>query len=112
LKIRRFRQTRAIRFGFAAPFLVVLCFLTLLDAPFAEESSAPFQQVALVDEDEVDRSKADNCLLLFDDHPDSVGYAPTIQTVHPQRRFGWSRGTSLSKCHVASALITRAPPAA
>jgi hypothetical protein len=109
---QRFSRFRVIRFGFSIPFIAVLCLLSLLDAPFSEEPGTPFQQAALVDEDETARSKADECSLLFDDDPDSVSDAPIIQAIHPQRRLGWSRGTGLSQRHVAFSPIIRAPPSA
>jgi len=101
-----------LRLGFSVPFLAVLSFLSLLDAPFSEEPGAPLQQAALVDEDEVDRSRANDFSVLSDDNQNAVGSSPVIQAVHPQRRLGWSRRFSLPQRHAAFSLIIRAPPAA
>jgi hypothetical protein len=110
LTSRHFDLLPSVRAGLFLPFIAVLFFLSLFDVPFSQETDSPFRQVALVDEDEVDRSETKVSQLLSDDNQDSLGSAAGLRAVHPQQRLGRSQAPSLPQCCRASSLITRAPP--
>ncbi len=106
----RVRRRPSVRASLFLPFIAVLCFLSLFDVPFYQETDSSLWQVALVDEDEVDRSEAKVSQLLSDDNQDSANSASVLRAIHQQQRFGQAQVPSLPQYRTLSFLIIRAPP--
>jgi hypothetical protein len=106
----RFSRRLSAQAGFYLPVVAVLCFLSFFDVPFYQEAGSLLWQVALVDEDEVDRSEAKASQLLLDDNQDSASAVSAFRVVPPRQRLGQFERPSLPQCCTTSSLIIRAPP--
>lgn len=106
----RFSRRPSVRADLYLSVIAVLCLLSLFDVPFYQATDSPLWQVALVDEDEVDRSEAKVSQFLSDDDQDSASAGIVFRIIHPQQRFRQSPVSHVPHCCAASSLIIRAPP--